>query len=334
MPEDNIPKTVERYVDEHKKQDMDEDKAWAIAWSRYCSKHEDSPHCNKDEYFEGKPEIADGIKNSQHKHALRGDYSSGRGELMNRWDLFQQKKGFEPALDELMDWLGGKKVVKYLKHVTRSHSRDYDMSEEDYKSLAREIVRKSRLGFNQLGDAFVKAMSVDELEDMLEDFGYSFDAGEIEPEEIPERPDNLEHLPPLRKMTIHASPDQLYRLADDNPESRDKLIEACKRQLVKNAMATAPKEDLRKVEDLMRGRGEAIRKGPGADAEGKKIYSQVADMMKNWKNGHFAEQIGPWYYAIEGVKKGDGTYVGTFRAMNTRDGDKEDKVGVIHKMAK
>jgi intein/homing endonuclease len=32
----DIPKTVERYVKEHKDKGMDEDKAWAIAWSRYC----------------------------------------------------------------------------------------------------------------------------------------------------------------------------------------------------------------------------------------------------------------------------------------------------------
>lgn len=32
----DIPKTVERYVKEHKEQGMEEDKAWAVAWSRYC----------------------------------------------------------------------------------------------------------------------------------------------------------------------------------------------------------------------------------------------------------------------------------------------------------
>lgn len=32
----NLPPSVERYVKEHKEQGMDEGKAWAIAWSRYC----------------------------------------------------------------------------------------------------------------------------------------------------------------------------------------------------------------------------------------------------------------------------------------------------------
>lgn len=36
MPKGKVPADVERYVQEHKDQGMDEGKAWAIAWSRYC----------------------------------------------------------------------------------------------------------------------------------------------------------------------------------------------------------------------------------------------------------------------------------------------------------
>lgn len=51
----DIPKDVERYVEEHKEQGSDESKAWALAWSRYCQySNPDSPHCHKDEYFEGR----------------------------------------------------------------------------------------------------------------------------------------------------------------------------------------------------------------------------------------------------------------------------------------
>lgn len=51
----DIPKDVERYVEEHKEQGSDESKAWALAWSRWCQyKNPDSPHCQKDEYFTGK----------------------------------------------------------------------------------------------------------------------------------------------------------------------------------------------------------------------------------------------------------------------------------------
>jgi hypothetical protein len=45
----NLPKNVERYVQEGKDQGLDEGEAWAVAWSRYCKyKNPDSPHCKKD----------------------------------------------------------------------------------------------------------------------------------------------------------------------------------------------------------------------------------------------------------------------------------------------
>lgn len=50
----DLPKNVERYVQEGLDQGMDESKAWAIAWSRYCKyKEPGSPHCqmNTSEYF-------------------------------------------------------------------------------------------------------------------------------------------------------------------------------------------------------------------------------------------------------------------------------------------
>ena len=45
----DLPKNVERYVQEGKDQGLDEGEAWAVAWSRYCRwKNPDSPHCKKD----------------------------------------------------------------------------------------------------------------------------------------------------------------------------------------------------------------------------------------------------------------------------------------------
>lgn len=45
----NLPKNVERYVQEGKDQGLDEGEAWAVAWSRYCKwKEPGSPHCKKD----------------------------------------------------------------------------------------------------------------------------------------------------------------------------------------------------------------------------------------------------------------------------------------------
>jgi len=50
----NLPADVERYVQEGKDQGMDESKAWAVAWSRFCQyKDPGSDHCKQDNYFQG-----------------------------------------------------------------------------------------------------------------------------------------------------------------------------------------------------------------------------------------------------------------------------------------
>ena len=70
------PKSIDRYVKEYAEQkgyDSAEDipssekgKAYAIAWSRYCSKRPGSPRCKKDKgtYFPKRPNIAKGIAKS------------------------------------------------------------------------------------------------------------------------------------------------------------------------------------------------------------------------------------------------------------------------------
>lgn len=70
------PKSIERYVKEYAEQrgyadaesipKNEKGKAFAIAWSRYCSKRPNSPRCKKDKgsYFPGRPEIARGIEKS------------------------------------------------------------------------------------------------------------------------------------------------------------------------------------------------------------------------------------------------------------------------------
>lgn len=53
----NLPADVERYVEEGTDAGMPEDKAWAVAWSRYCKyKNPESEHCqmNESEYFPGR----------------------------------------------------------------------------------------------------------------------------------------------------------------------------------------------------------------------------------------------------------------------------------------
>lgn len=64
-----MPADVDRYVKEMQEKDpsMPDDKAWAIAWSRYCKyKNPGSDHCKQDDYFTGQGKKASyvGIKTS------------------------------------------------------------------------------------------------------------------------------------------------------------------------------------------------------------------------------------------------------------------------------
>lgn len=70
------PKSIDRYVKEYAEQrgyanaeaipKSEKGKAYAIAWSRYCSKRPGSPRCQKEKgtYFPNRPEVAKGIEKS------------------------------------------------------------------------------------------------------------------------------------------------------------------------------------------------------------------------------------------------------------------------------
>ena len=64
----NLPKDVERYVEEHKAQGQPEGIAWALAWSRYCKyKNPGSKHCQKEpsEYFKGRKAFEEAARESE-----------------------------------------------------------------------------------------------------------------------------------------------------------------------------------------------------------------------------------------------------------------------------
>lgn len=70
----DLPKSVERYVQEGLDKGMDESKAWAIAWSRYCKyKEPGSPHCQM--------ETSEYLPN-QGKTAAGGNMTRGYLELL------------------------------------------------------------------------------------------------------------------------------------------------------------------------------------------------------------------------------------------------------------
>lgn len=225
---EEIPKTVERYVEEHEEQGMGKSKSYALAWSRYCADNPDSPHCKQDEYFPNRPEVAEGIRESStcdqcskearkmsdrtkrriQKKALRGDFSSGRAYLMYEWDKVQNKLGHKKALYTVLDWLGGKKAIKYLKYVTDNHIKDYDFSmPARYREIAQEIMTESAYGANQLGDAVVKGMSVDELDDFIEDM-----------KEERDRPARSEEKERAMESSSSSLKDDLIKLGSKNPQ--------------------------------------------------------------------------------------------------------------------
>jgi hypothetical protein len=114
------------------------------------------------------------MSNSGKQHsiriALRGDFLSGRHDFMDHWDKLQGGIGADRSLDLLLDYLGGKKALKYFKYITQTHkiNIDYDsVPSFKYKEIADLIERKSKYGARRLGDALIKAMSVEELEDAL-----------------------------------------------------------------------------------------------------------------------------------------------------------------------
>lgn len=72
----NLPADVVRYVQEGKDSGMDEGKAWAVAWSRYCKyKNPGSDHCKKDtsEYFPGRKASLTGYRG----HSAEGKVTEG-----------------------------------------------------------------------------------------------------------------------------------------------------------------------------------------------------------------------------------------------------------------
>jgi hypothetical protein len=92
----DIPDDVRRYVKEHKDDGMDESKAWAVAWSRYCSKHPNSDHCDQESYFPNRPEVEKGIKE---KNSARGDLKDRLIRLGS--DNPDLRKHLRPVLDRI-----------------------------------------------------------------------------------------------------------------------------------------------------------------------------------------------------------------------------------------
>ena len=103
----DLPKHVERYVDEGKEQGLSESEAWAVAWSRYCKyKNPDSPHCKKDspsDYFpnQGKKKAADDWRRSVKDMARQ--IKGINATILRRYDDISREIGDPPEYDDA-DW--------------------------------------------------------------------------------------------------------------------------------------------------------------------------------------------------------------------------------------
>lgn len=85
-----MPADVDRYVKEMQDKDpsMPDDKAWAIAWSRYCEyKNPNSEHCNQDSYFPGRKQAVKTARDDESydrfsdASLLDDRYGSGRTQV-------------------------------------------------------------------------------------------------------------------------------------------------------------------------------------------------------------------------------------------------------------
>lgn len=120
-----MPADVDRYVKEMKGKDpsMSDDKAWAIAWSRYCKyKNPGSDSCKQDDYFTGRKTARDTEEYSKFSDAYLLDIKYGSG----RTQVWYAKPGIAIGLDlargyNLPDPLELEKTHVYIGNINESN---------------------------------------------------------------------------------------------------------------------------------------------------------------------------------------------------------------------
>jgi len=132
----NLPKHVERYVQEGKDQGLDEGEAWAVAWSRYCKfRNPDSPHCKKDS-----PE--DYLPNQGKKQAggrPNADFEAEAGDI---YPIGMDGSFSIPTTAFVSDLRGNEKKVR---GVLEGHLKQTE--QRDFRTMLQETGAK-RLRFN------------------------------------------------------------------------------------------------------------------------------------------------------------------------------------------
>lgn len=105
-----------------------------------------------------------------------GHVASGLESAIKRWDRYKSDRGDDVALNGLIGGMDDERTVRILKHVTDTHSFDFDVEGAEYGSvreLCDRICRSAQWSCEQLGDAIVRAADVGDVHDALDAVGES-----------------------------------------------------------------------------------------------------------------------------------------------------------------
>lgn len=172
----NLPADVERYADEGVAEGLPESEAWAVAWSRYCKKHPNSPHCHKDKYAFIAARIVNKIARSSNDNAADMD-------ILIRAQFLEGMLCHEPNSD-----IQGKSMSDLLGFIGKA-TETLGMPKEHWLSRGHKLY-DSIIGHIKFYINKYK-LTVVEPEDMLHDFlsdgGLFYTAGRnqaVNPESI------------------------------------------------------------------------------------------------------------------------------------------------------
>lgn len=172
----NLPPDVERYVQEGKDSGMDESKAWAIAWSRYCKyKNPGSDHCQMDpsEYFPGRKSASPVYDRYPSLGKPRGWKRPKEIETCPEATVREKKQKFIRSIDPIVaDTSASLKKLGY-RLLSEPHYEDADFESEGKFLVYFEV---STEGY---GESLCLEFSGD-FEDEEVFFSKQFDVDEIE----------------------------------------------------------------------------------------------------------------------------------------------------------
>ena len=167
----NLPADVERYVEEGTDAGMPEDKAWAVAWSRYCKyKNPESEHCqmNKSEYFPGR--TAAGPYEIMYRIPGKGGFKAKAfkdNEAAVKWlEKFREKQGDD------VDVRWPAKTAKFERGVSMTVDEVAEVVGDEFREMNEdppESVKKVMEGMQGKTAHRPSLLAMDAFAEMLRD---------------------------------------------------------------------------------------------------------------------------------------------------------------------